>query len=56
MAFVTKTVKRSAQKVATLVELAIQFFEAKGLQLVEENITKNITELETKELIRMEGD
>ena len=46
MAFIAKTVKRQPTTVVTIVELAIQNFAGKGLDLVEVNITKNITELE----------
>ena len=55
MAFITKTVKRQEQNLATLVELVIQFFAGKGLQIIEEHISKNIEELEMKELIKTEG-
>ena len=55
MAFIIKTVKRQAMNLATLVEMTIQNFTGKGIDLAEANITKNITELQEKELISTEG-
>lgn len=55
-AFVTKTVKRGPQKKNALYESAIQNFAAKGLTLVEENITKCIADLVLKDLVKEEGD
>ena len=56
MAFITKTVKRQPTDIATLVEISIQNFAGKGLNLVEANITKNITELEDKELVSIDNE
>ena len=56
MAFLSKTVKRAKTRKVALIEQTLLNFCGKGLTMSEANVEKCISELEMKEVVKIENE